>query len=624
MMNFERDIEEQLVYLLKHHLDLSFTLFQFSELAGRELLDLLNTIIHAISDTQPEKIGTEKIEATVDRMSEFLRVLKYEFPCEPEEWDVRLGNADRALIHPAMLFLLRNFDDMKKRAYLARYCEEVQIPEEIRVDPMVTELIGQHSELREQFEQTYNELEELGTTNVDELKATITEMESDKARLATRIASFKHKMASVKNLEEMLKWTSKLRQESEREMKLVEQMQRLNDEKRLLMHREQVASDRIKNMRVHMEQRLQSLRRELEMLKNSGSGGTPDEKSLAFSQQQVIAQKKRLEQKEKQLEDLKAQRADAEQQLQQKLSEGAITVPSEPEFKQYVNMLRTKMANYNGVKEELGVWKRDLVVARRTEDLVRQQEEVVRQQIAKIERQRGVSGFREARRELEQVSAQKADLDDMKGKTLEEMSEIVKEIQRNIQARQNELKPIVAQLQEQRKQKAQLESKYLQAKHRYISAVSEYEAACMELQEECKKLRTDIASYHSKFHSVSHLLQMQERTIKRAKDEKKAQETGNPVSKQIKTYADHLQKSSRQMRQQTKDLKEQKKSLGNESDTNQKQLEAFQSLKRLLQVKAQCQKAAKIQKEREQKRNQMESQIEGEMIDFTKQEDDRP
>jgi hypothetical protein len=37
---------------------------------------------------------------------------------------------------------------MKKRAYLPRFTEEVQIRGEIKVDPMVTELITQDSELR--------------------------------------------------------------------------------------------------------------------------------------------------------------------------------------------------------------------------------------------------------------------------------------------------------------------------------------------------------------------------------------------------------------------------------------------------------------------------------------------
>ena len=69
------------------------------------------------------------------------------------------------------------------------------------------------------------------------------------------------------------------------------------------------------------------------------------------------------------------------------------------------------------------------------------------------------------------------------------------------------------------------------------------------------------------------------------------------------------------------ELKEQKKSLGSQSEVNQKQLEAFQSLRRLLQMKAQCQKKAQIEKETEKKRGAMESQIEGEMLDLTKLED---
>jgi hypothetical protein len=54
-------------------------LYPFSEIAGRELLDLFNTVLFTTSDTMPEKIAPEKIEATVERMSEFLRVLKYDF-----------------------------------------------------------------------------------------------------------------------------------------------------------------------------------------------------------------------------------------------------------------------------------------------------------------------------------------------------------------------------------------------------------------------------------------------------------------------------------------------------------------------------------------------------------------
>jgi intraflagellar transport protein 81 len=617
-MSFGRNIEEQVVTLLKSHLNLSFTLFQFSEISGRELLDLLNTVLHKISDTMPEKIGAEKIEATVERVSEFLRVLKYEFPVQPEEWDVRLGQSDRALIHPVLLFLLRDFEEMKKCAYLAKFTEDAQIPEEIRVDPTVAELVGQHRELREQFQEVHSEYEELGGTNVDELKATAADLETDKARLATRISAFKRKMQNVKNLEELLRWTAKLRQQSEREMRLNDQLQRLNDEKRLLLHRQQVASDRIKNMRNHMEQRLQALRNELSTLKNAGTSASSDDKSIVFAQQQVVAQTKRLEQKVRQLEELQKTRGEAEQQLQQRQKNGAIEVPSPTQFGIYVASLKTKNDNYRTLKSELDGHRRELAVMMRSEEIIRLQAENVQRHIAKVERQRGVTGARDKRRELEEVSAAKADLDDMKGKTLEEMTDIVREIQRSIQARQSELKPFVAQLQEQRKQKASVESKYLQAKTRYLNAKHEYEAASMELEEECKKLRTEIAALQSRFHVKSHELFVLERSVRRTKEEAKAQETGVAVSRDIKSYTDFFQKEARAMMKQTKDLKEQRKTLGSESDQNRKQLESFQSLRRLLQMKAQCQRATQLEKAKERERIEQESHMPGEMIDLTR------
>ncbi|OHT11502.1 hypothetical protein TRFO_19045 [Tritrichomonas foetus] len=609
-----KDLIEQIVLLLKKHLNLSFTLFQFSEISDQELLELFNTVIHAISDEQPEKIGTEKIEATVDRVSEFLRVLKYEFPVEPEEWDVRLTNADKDLIHPAIYFLLNDFEEMKKRSYKAKYSEEVPIPDEIKVDSTVSELLTQHLELRERFDEVLLELEEIGGTNVDELKKTMADLESDKARLATRIGGFKRKLAKVSNLDELLKWTSKLRLESEKEMKLNDELQRLNEDKRLLMHRQQAADDQIKNMKGTLQKKLAALQEEYDSMRNQGNNASADEKGLIAKQQQVLAATKRLDMKKKQLADLQKQHSEAEERLKEMQSQDSIEVPSPTQFAAYVRNLKAKNENYKQLQSTLAAQKKELAVMMRTEEIVTQQHEKVKHEISRIERERGVGGFREAREQLEKVSATKADLDDMKGQTLEEMSQISKEIQRSIQARQNELKPLVSKLQEQRKLKAGVESKYLQMKQRYQNAVSEYDSVCMELDEESKKLRGDIATYQSKLHYTSHLLQNLERTLRRAREEQNAIETGNPISKTIKTYSDYFQKSSHALKKETRALKEQKKSIGNQTEANQKQLEMFQSLRRLLQVKLECQKKAKKQKEEELKQDDIERMNPDEII----------
>lgn len=615
------NIEEQIVNLLKTHLDISFTLFQFSELKEQELLELLNTILFNISDTMPEKIGTETIEVTVERMSEFLRIMKYDFPVDPEEWDVRLKSADKNLIYPVMLWLLSDFENMKQRAYKAKYSEEVPIPEEIKVDTTVSELIVQHRELREKFDQVLQEYEEIGGTNVEELKRIHDDLKADKARLATRITGFKRKLEKVKNLDELLKWTSKLRVESEREMKLNDELQKINDDKRKLMARQKSVTEQLGNMKTHMQEKLRSLQQEYDSLRNQGNanpaatgGQTPAEKSLIMSQNQVAAAAKRCELKKQQLEDLQKQRAEAEQVLQEKQSEGAIEVPSPTQFASYVRALKEKNENYKQKQAELAVFRKELVIMMRTEEIVKQQHDSNLQEIQRIERQRGVGGFREAREQLEKVSATKADLDDLKGKTLEEMSAISKEIQKGIQARQSELKPLVSELQDYRKKKAAIESKYLQAKQRYQNAISEYDSSCMELDEEAKKLKAEMGTYQSKYHNTRQMLCCLERKINRAREEETASKTGNPVSKDIKTYSDYFQKASQALKKETRSLREQKKTIGTQTEANQKQLEMFQSLRRLLQVKLECQKIAKKQKEDEQNQNEREGKNPEEII----------
>jgi intraflagellar transport protein 81 len=573
-------------------------------------------ILFKISDTQPEKLGTEKIEATVDRMSEFFRVLKFEFPCEPEEWDVRLTAADTKLIYPAILWLLRDLPAMTARAYRARYNEEVAVPEEIRLDPTVTELIGQHRELREKFDQVLEEHNILGETNVDELKKTIAGLEADRARLATKIGGYKRQMSKVKNLDELLRWTSKLREETDHEMRLRDQLQHLSDDKRVLIHRQEAAIEKLKTIRVAMDRRLQEARQELTNLKNQGKGGQADEKNLVFCQQQVVAANKRLDQKQKQLADMQKTRQEAEQQFQERQADGQLEIPSATEFAKYVKNLKQKNENYRELQTQIAAQRKELAILLRTEEIVNAQKDQVRLEVAKTERRLGVGGFREAREQLEKVSATKADVDEIKGKTLEEMSAISQDIQRAIQARQTELRSIVNKLQDQRKKTATVESKYLQAKQRYQNAVSEYDGVCMQLDEECKKLRAEIAQHQSKFHLVNSKFQELGRVARRAREEANAQHTGNPISKTVKTYSDHFQKAARQMKKETQTLKDEKKSLGTQSEANQRQLELFQSLRRLLQVKLETIKQLIMDRKRREMMDEVERKNPEEKIDI--------
>ena len=73
----------------------------------------------------------------------------------------------------------------------------------------------------------------------------------------------------------------------------------------------------------------------------------------------------------------------------------------------------------------------------------------------KLEAKKGVAGYRETQEALESVSALKAELDSMKGSTLEDISVMVQKLNRKIQEKKSALAPIVKELRPMR-QKAQV------------------------------------------------------------------------------------------------------------------------------------------------------------------------
>ena len=65
---------------------------------------------------------------------------------------------------------------------------------------------------------------------------------------------------------------------------------------------------------------------------------------------------------------------------------------------------------------------------------------------SELEKKMGVSGFLDAQDKLEQVSAAKSDIDEQKGKTLEEISSMVEQLNTKINDKKTLLAPLVRDL----------------------------------------------------------------------------------------------------------------------------------------------------------------------------------
>lgn len=63
-----------------------------------------------------------------------------------------------------------------------------------------------------------------------------------------------------------------------------------------------------------------------------------------------------------------------------------------------------------------------------------------------VETKAGVSGYRQTQENLEKVSTMKSEFDEVKGRTLEDMSEMVRRLHAEIAERRNTLAPILREL----------------------------------------------------------------------------------------------------------------------------------------------------------------------------------
>lgn len=99
-------------------------------------------------------------------------------------------------------------------------------------------------------------------------------------------------------------------------------------------------------------------------------------------------------------------------------------------------MYKQRRAELNDLKAEYGILSRTL-------EILRAQEGGLTENLDRIETQQGVKGFRETRDLLEKISDEKANTDEEKGRTLEEMSNLVRILNSKISEKKVLLAPLL-------------------------------------------------------------------------------------------------------------------------------------------------------------------------------------
>ena len=348
-----------------------------------------------------------------------------------------------------------------------------------------------------------------------ELRKDIEEMEKEKEIVQKRIERMQRKVEGMTNLEVMLGVAKKLRQEKERnkEIKSQKQDQRnnINHANQRIMRLEQQLSDmRQAGIGTTPEMLLQKmdeeakvnayivkekLPRELEVKKqaveslekvlnqpaltqndlldlkkrikdaNNEAKEISDKKNVSndpmedkltlFRQQAAIIARKKETTAER-LNDARAALNNAEEEVKEKKGQvgnfGGEVILKGDDFKKYVNSLRTKSNEYKEKRQLLSELKSEYGVLARTLEVITSRNENLQESLSAMEAAKGVAGFRSTQDNLEKVANQKANLDEQKGATLEDMSGLVHQLTLKIAERKSRLAPIIKELRPLRQQ----------------------------------------------------------------------------------------------------------------------------------------------------------------------------
>lgn len=199
------------------------------------MVSVLGDVLYALDKSKKFVVTDETIETTAGRMNELIGTLGYDihrvnFERGSLERCIMMGDKDA--IHNVLHYLLINFEDLKKKAYLAEFLNPVDVPMEYLSDHSLAESYQQLEELQSQFRRAHRMWEERQSASHDlaELKDRLRQDEDDKDRLIQQIQEKENQTAGIPGFAEIFRVTSLLRKEQEKEAELSERLRQCHDE----------------------------------------------------------------------------------------------------------------------------------------------------------------------------------------------------------------------------------------------------------------------------------------------------------------------------------------------------------------------------------------------------------
>lgn len=505
---------------------------------------------------------------------------------------------------------------------------------------MYLELIEQFKELHKESEQ----IKETGVSAA-EVKKDILAMEEEQDQLRKRITRVKKRVDAVANKDKLMLAAKQLRQEREKEANLIEQKQtqksqmvhteqklnrlqvqlkdlrssaigitpeglikRLEEENQvnLFLTKEKFPKEinakknylstlqKVADEPAMGQNEIDALNKKIKILstetnslveKRMARSDPTDDKISVFRQQAaVIANKKNsaAESLQDAMDEYNSVESDFKEKREKLKDTDGVEILKGEEFKRYVNKLRGKSTLYKKKRLELSEIQAEIGVLSRTKEILQSKDEQTQAFLSNLEAKHGVSGFHNTKEELEKVSTIKSELDEQKGKTLEDISKMVVQLTNTIAQKKNSLAPIIVELRPLRQQCQEMTIEYDERKSVYETTAAGLESNISKLDQEVRGSHEDVLNLERKFHQLNAMIEITDLQMNRIEEEMKLYVLNNSTKK---SYRDQYTQKIHEQEVLGKSLKEQQKYVRESHGPNLLQMKMWSDLLLLMKAK---------------------------------------
>lgn len=179
--------------------DLDIDLVSLDEKSAPELLGIFASVVAVIDKQTGSALSADPSPESALRVMELLSSLNFKSLLGAEDFINGIIAGSKVAVYPALVWLLKDVETFKKRAYLARYLRKIDIPEQFAAEPEVLALQEEYNNAMTAFKTTHKAIDSqrAGAVNPQELHKEIAALDMEKEQIVNKIKSVQRRVEAL-------------------------------------------------------------------------------------------------------------------------------------------------------------------------------------------------------------------------------------------------------------------------------------------------------------------------------------------------------------------------------------------------------------------------------------------